>query len=267
MDSKKLAKAIRKDVLLMTSKSGAGHIGPILSIVDIVSVLYAKIMKYDIKNPDLKGRDRFILSKGHAGACVYACLAELGFFDKRELENYYNANGTTLSGHVSHKGNPGVEFSTGSLGHGVCVAGGIALAGKMNKEKYRVYTIVGNGECNEGSVWESVMFASQHNLDNFTIIVDHNGLQCMGESENIIDMGDLASKFRTFGADVFEVDGHNHEELQHVLSLKTKNKPKVVIAYTVKGKGVSFMENNNDWHGKCVKGDLLQQALKEVEGR
>ena len=267
MDSKKLAKNIRKDVLLMTGNAGAGHIGPILSIVDIVSVLYSKVMKIDINNPKNPNSDRFILSKGHAGACVYACLAELGFFKKEELVNYYSPNGTTLSGHVTHKGNPGVEFSTGSLGHGVSVAVGMALAGKIDKASYRVFTIAGNGECNEGSIWESIAFAAHHKLDNFTLIVDHNRIQSMGDSDKILDMGTYVEKFASFGAHVIEVDGHNHDELQVALKSKTKGKPTVIIAHTIKGKGVSFMENNNLYHSACAKGEDLEKALREIENQ
>jgi len=265
MDSKKLAKNVRKDVLLMTSNAGAGHIGSILSIVDIVSVLYARVMKYDVHNPKNPNRDRFILSKGHAGACVYATLAELGFFDKNLLTNYYNSKGTYLSGHVTHKNNPGVEFSTGSLGHGVSVAVGMALAGKMNKAKYKVFTVAGNGECNEGSIWEAILVASHNKLDNFTLIVDHNNLQSMGESKNIIDMGNMVDKFTAFGAMCVEVDGHNHLELYRALTMSHKNRPLVIIAKTVKGKGVSFMENNNAYHGAYAKGELLELALKEID--
>jgi len=267
MDSKKLAKNVRKDVLLMTSRVGAGHIGSILSIVDIVSVLYAKIMKYDIHNPMLVNRDRFILSKGHAGACVYATLAEVGFFDKKELNNYYNPNGTVLSGHVTHKNNLGVEFSTGSLGHGVSVAVGMALAGKMNKNNHKVYALAGNGECNEGAIWEAMMFAAHNKLDNFVLIVDNNKMQAMGDSKNILDMGSLTEKFAAFGAYAIEVDGHNHDELEKVFKTKHNNKPLVVIANTIKGKGVSFMENKMKYHYNCVKDDLLEKALEEVEGK
>ena len=265
MDSKKLAKEIRKDVLLMTSNAGAGHIGSILSITDIVAVLYGKIMNVFPKDPKNPKRDRFVLSKGHAGACVYACLAELGFFDKAELENYYSPNGTKLSGHVTHKGNAGVEFSTGSLGHGVSVAVGMALAGKMDKAPYRVFALAGNGECNEGAIWEAVAFASHNKLDNFTLIVDHNKIQSMGDSDKILDMGTYAEKFASFGAYVMEVDGHNHAELATALKTRKRGQPAVVIAHTVKGKGVSFMENNNLYHSACVKGDDLKKALKEIE--
>lgn len=267
MDSRKLAKNVRKDVLLMTSRAGAGHIGSILSVVDIVSVLYARIMKYDIHNPMHPNRDRFILSKGHAGACVYATLAEVGFFDRAELNNYYNPNGTVLSGHVTHKNNLGVEFSTGSLGHGVSVAVGMALAGKINKDKHKVYALAGNGECNEGAVWESMMFAAHNKLDNFILIVDNNKMQAMGDSKDILDMGNIASKFAAFGALAIEIDGHNHDEIEKALKVKHEGKPLVVIANTIKGKGVSFMENNIKYHYGCVKDDLLEKALCEVEGK
>lgn len=265
MDSKKLAKNVRKDVLLMTSNAGAGHIGSILSITDIVAVLYSKVMKIDAKDTQNPLRDRFILSKGHAGACVYATLAELGFFDKKELANYYNPNGTTLSGHVTHKGNPGVEFSTGSLGHGVSVAVGMALAGKIDNASYRVFTIAGNGECNEGSIWEAISFASHNKLDNFTLIVDHNKIQSMGDSDKILDMGTYAEKFNAFGASVIEIDGHDHAQIERALKFREKGKPTVIIAHTIKGKGVSFMENNNLYHSACAKGELLEKALYEVE--
>ena len=190
----------------------------------------------------------------------------IGFFDKKELENYYNPNGTTLSGHVTHKGNSGVEFSTGSLGHGVSVGVGMALAGKMDKNNYRVFTLAGNGECNEGSIWEAIAFASHNKLDNFVLIVDHNKIQSMGDSDKILDMGTYAEKFRAFGAYVIEVDGHNHEELALALKTKPKKQPLVVIAHTVKGKGVSFMENNNLYHSAYLKDESLMQALKEIEG-
>lgn len=265
MDSKKLAKNVRKDVVLMTSRAKASHIASILSIVDIMAVLYAKVMKFNKNNPSDPQRDRFILSKGHAGACVYATLAEVGFFDKAKLNEYYSPNGTTLSGHVTHKGNPGVEFSTGSLGHGVSVGIGMALAGKMDGSSYKVFALAGNGECNEGAIWESIMFAVQHKLDNFTLVVDHNRMQCMGKSFGIINQDNLGDRFRAFGACVVDVDGHNHELLQRAFNVKHKNQPLVVIAHTIKGKGVSFMENNNAWHSDHAQGEQLEQALREIE--
>lgn len=266
MNSEVLAQNIRKDVLLMTSNGGAGHIGSILSVTDIIAVLYSNIMNKNPNNPDDPNRDRFILSKGHAGAGVYACLAELGYFSKENLALYYKS-GSSFSGHVSHKYNKGVEFSTGSLGHGICVALGMALAGKMDKKPYRVFAIAGNGEMNEGSIWEAVMFASQNKISNFKLIIDDNKLQAMGKSSEIIDMSNLKAQLTAFGFKVVRIDGHDHKQLTKALSWFDKNVPTAVICDTVKGKGVSFMENNNEWHSKTVKGELLDQALREVGGK
>lgn len=264
MNSKDLAKRVRTDVLLMTSNGPAEHIGSILSIADIMAVLYAKVMNHDPQNPENPNRDRFILSKGHAGACVYATLAECGYFDKNLLGTYVK-NGSTFSGHVSHKGNPGVEFSTGSLGHGPGVGAGLALAAKMDKKKFNTFVLVGNGEMAEGSIWETIMFASQQKLNNFKLIVDDNGLQCLGDSSKILGMPNLAERIESFGFKCVTIDGHDHKALEKALSWFDKTQPTAVICKTVKGKGVSFMENNNIWHGKTVSGDLLVQALKEVE--
>ena len=265
MNSKELAKKVRTDALLMTSNGPAEHIGPILSIADIVSVLYASVMKHDPKNPENPNRDRFILSKGHAGACIYATLAECGYFEREKLAGYVK-NGSTLSGHVSHKNNPGVEFSTGSLGHGAGVGAGLALAARMDKKPFRVFVLCGNGEMNEGSIWETVMFAAQNKLSNFKLIIDDNGLQCLGESKNIIDMSNMKTSLESFGFKCVRVNGHDHKGLEKALSWFDKTQPTAVICDTVKGKGVSFMENNNIWHGKTVSGELLEQALKEVQG-
>jgi len=264
MDSKLLAKNIRKDALLMTSNGPAEHIGPILSITDIVSVLYAGVMNHNPKKPLDPNRDRFVLSKGHAGACVYACLAECGYFPISKLETYVK-NGSTLSGHVTHKNNPGVEISTGSLGQGVGVAAGIALAGKIDNKNYRVFALAGNGEMQEGSIWETVSFASHNKLSNFKLIIDNNNLQCMGPTKDIMNIPSFEQRLTSFGFKCVTIDGHNHKDLQKALSWFDKSAPTAVICNTVKGKGVSFMENNNVWHGKTVSGDLLAQALKEVE--
>lgn len=265
MNSKVLAKNMRRDALLMTNKGSAEHIGPILSITDIVAVLYANVMKHDPKQPKHPNRDRFILSKGHAGACVYAALAECGYFDVSELIETYVKNNSTYSGHVSHKNNPGVEFSTGSLGHGVGVAAGMALAAKMDKKSYRVFALAGNGEMSEGSIWETIMFAGHNKLSNFKLIVDDNRLQRLGASEKILDMSNLEDRIASFGFKCVRIDGHNHKELEKALSWFDKSCPTAVICNTIKGKGVSFMENDNVWHGKTVTGELLEQALREVE--
>jgi len=265
MDSKLLAKNIRKDCIVMTASSGAGHIASILSIVDILSVLYTKVLRVSPNTTKDPNRDKFILSKGHAGCAVYACLGELGFFDRAKLGEYYSKTGTTLSGHVTNFGNNGVEFSTGALGHGICVAGGIALADKMDKRQSKVYTIVGNGECNEGSVWEAMMFASHHKLDNFVVIVDDNQMQAWGDSKQIMDMGNLEAKFEAFGACVVTIDGHNHDEIYKACKTPHKGQPLVIIAKTIKGKGLKFLESDPKNHGVSLKPEMIENALKEVD--
>lgn len=266
MNSEILAQNLRIDVLNMIAETGASHVGPNLSISDILAVLYSKVMNINVKNPNDSNRDQFLLSKGHAGASVYAVLAEVGFFPKEKLKEYYQ-NGSTFSGHVSHTGNPGVDFSTGSLGLGITIAAGKALAKKIDNKKGRVFTIVGNGECNEGSIWEAAMFAAHHKLDNFTVIVDDNKMQSMGFSKDIMDMGNLAQKWEAFGFHVIEVDGHNHKQLEVALKTTVKNKPTVVICNTIKGKGVSFIENNPDWHGAKLSSEDRDRAIAEIGGK
>ncbi len=264
MDSKELAWKIRRHAIEMTHLSGGSHIGSALSIADIVAVLYNDVMKIYPNDPKNDNRDRFVLSKGHAGAAVYAALAEKGFFDTELLKTHY-ADGSKLSGHVSHKNVPGVELSTGSLGHGACVASGMAMAGKINNKHYRVFAITGDGECDEGSIWEMALFANQYRLCNFTIIVDHNKLQSLDTCENTLEFIDLAQKWRCFGWNVIEVDGHNHDELRKALLSQDKNKPTCIIAHTVKGKGVSFMENKVLWHYRDPQGEDYINAVKELE--
>lgn len=263
MDNIEFAKRVRKDVLNMTYMNKSSHIGSALSIVELLTVLYNDILKYDIKNPQAKDRDRFILSKGHAGVSLYATLAEIGFFSTDILKTHYT-NGSHLSGHVSHKNIPGVEISTGSLGHGVSIATGIALAGKLNQEKYRVFVIAGDGEMEEGTVWESIIFASHKNLDNLYLIVDHNKFQSLDTCENTIGFNNISSKIKPFGWEVVEVDGHNIDEIKNsILSLKSK-KPKCIIANTIKGKGISFMENKIEWHYKSPNKEQFEQAITEL---
>ena len=248
----------------MTHLSNGPHIGAVLSIADIMAVLYADVLAIFPDDPKNGSRDRFILSKGHAGAAVYAALAETGFFPVEELKTHY-ANGSRLSGHVSHKGVPGVELSTGSLGHGVCVATGMAMAAIKDGKEHRVYVIVGDGECDEGSVWESALFAHHYKLNNLSVIVDHNKLQSLDTCKNTIDLMDLAEKWRAFGWNVMEVDGHDHEKL--AISLKTYDdaKPSCIIAHTIKGMGISFMENSVLWHYRAPQGDDYTNAVKELE--
>ena len=264
MTSKELAWKIRRDAIEMTHVSNGSHIGSVLSIADIVGVLYSgflNVNKNDAKNEE---RDRFILSKGHAGAAVYSALAETGFFPVEELNSHY-ADGSKLSGHVSHKGVPGVEFSTGSLGHGICVAVGMAMAAKLDKEKHKIITIIGDGECDEGSVWEAALFAHHYRLKNLTVIVDHNKMQSLGKCEDTIELLSLADKWKSFGWKVIEIDGHNHSEIKAALNEENLEKPKCVIAHTIKGKGISFMENNILWHYRAPQGEFYIKAVKELE--
>lgn len=248
MKSEELAWLIRRHGIEMTHLSGGGHIGSILSVADIMAVLYAEILKFDVLNPGWGERDRFVLSKGHAGAAVYAALAESGFFSVEELKTHY-ADGSRLSGHVSHH-LPGVDFSTGALGHGISAATGMAYAAKKDKKNYRVYVIVGDGECNEGSVWETALFANQFHLDNLIVIVDYNHMQSLDTCEKTLGLENFADKWQAFGWNVIEIDGHNHDVLRKVLDIRcgAGKKPTVIIANTIKGYPISFMENDILWH-------------------
>ncbi len=263
MNTQDLAKNIRIDAINMVNKGGSSHVGSVLSIADILAVLYGSIMRYDTSNPTLKTRDRFILSKGHAGAGVYAVLAEVGFFDKSELLQHCQ-NGSKFSGHVSHKDIPGVELSTGALGHGLPVAVGMALNAKLDNLDYKTFVILGDGELNEGSNWESFMFANHHQLDNLCIIIDRNNLQSMDTTENTLVLEPLAEKINAFGWHVIELDGHNHVELKDAFN-QVHNKPLCIIANTIKGKGVSYMEHSVAWHYKTPQGDEFTQAINELE--
>jgi transketolase len=262
----KLALRIRRHALEMTSCGKSSHIGSILSIADILAVLYGKVLKIDPKNPKKPDRDRFILSKGHAGAGVYAALAETGFFDLSELKNHYQ-NGSIFSGHVSHKGIPGVELSTGSLGHGLGVGAGMAKAAKRKKRGHRVFVLMSDGECDEGSSWEAILFAAHHRLGNLTAIVDYNKIQSLKSIEETLSLEPFADKWRAFGWDVSEVDGHNTDKILNVLASKRGNQqqPSVLICHTTKGKGVSFMENSVLWHYRSPQGDEFDAAMKELE--
>jgi transketolase len=265
MDSLVLARRIRRHAVEMTGRSGAAHIGGVLSVADIVAVLYCNILKYKINDCNWSDRDYLILSKGHAGIAIYSALAEIGFFSVNLLDQYY-ANGSNLSGHVSSKNVPGVELSTGSLGHGLAVGCGLAIANRNENICNRVYVIIGDGECDEGSIWESALFANQYNLSNLTVIVDNNKMQAMGSCEEVMSLAPLNEKWQVFGFNVMEVDGHNHDELRIAFAKKfTNNKPVCVIANTVKGKGVSFMENNILWHYRNPSGELYELALAELE--
>lgn len=265
MSTEKLALALRKHVLRMTGGSGASHIASCYSLADIMAVLYGDIANVDPQNPKWEGRDRIYLSKGHAAAVFYAALAEKGFFPVEELETYYR-NGSRLMGHISHKV-PGAEFSTGSLGHGTPVATGAALAGKMDGKDHRVFALLSDGECDEGSTWEAAMFAGHHKLDNFVVIVDYNKIQSLKTTKETLDLEPFTDKWRSFGWEVEEVDGHDHGAMKAVLSALPfkKGKPNCVIAHTIKGKGVSFMEHSVLWHYRSAKGDEFEAAMKELE--
>lgn len=248
MTSEQLAWKIRRHGVEMTHLSGGSHIGAIMSVADIIAVLYTDIMIYNSKNPKWNKRDRMILSKGHAGAAIYAALAETGFFSVQELKTHYE-NGSRLSGHVSHHV-PGVDFSTGSLGHGLSAGVGMAYAIKKNKEDSRVYVVLGDGECNEGSIWEAAQFANHYQLDNLLAIVDYNHMQSMDFCDNTLEVVDMCDKWRAFGWNVIETNGNDHGDLKRAFSevQYDNQKPTVIIANTIKGFGISFMENDILWH-------------------
>ena len=269
-DPRVLAWMIRRHGLEMTHLSRGSHIGAIFSVAEIMAVLYTGVMNVNPADPAMPDRDRLILSKGHAGAAVYAAQAERGFFPVEELKTHY-ANGSRLSGHVSHKGVPGVEFSTGSLGHGLAVGAGMALGAKMDKAPWRTYVILGDGECDEGSVWEAALQAHQYGLDNLIAVVDHNRMQSLDFCEKTIALEPFADKWRDFGWQVQVVDGHDVTALQEAFARAKDGlgggKPSVIIAETTKGKGVSFMENDILWHYRTPQGEEYDAALKELEAQ
>jgi transketolase len=266
MDTLELASRVRRHVVEMTSRGGSSHVGSALSIADIMSVLYGRVMRVNPQDPKESTRDRFILSKGHAGAAVYAVLAETGFFPVAKLADHYQ-NGSDLSGHVSHKGIPGVELSTGSLGHGLPVGTGMAKAAKLKGEDHRVFVLLSDGECDEGSNWEAILFAAHHQLDNLVVIVDYNKLQSLAPVAETLGLEPFTDKWISFGWSVVEVDGHDHDALSSALESlpATENRPTCVIAHTTKGKGVSFMENSVLWHYRTARGEELNAALAELE--
>lgn len=269
-DPKVLAWLIRRHGLEMTHLSHGSHIGAIFSLAEIMAVLYARVLRVDPQRPDWPDRDRLILSKGHAGAAVYAALAERGFFPVEELSTHY-ADGSRLSGHVSHKGVPGVEFSTGSLGHGLAVAAGMALSGHMAEKPWTVYAVLGDGECDEGAVWEAALQAHQYRLDNLIAVIDHNRMQSLDYCENTLALEPFADKWRAFGWHAIEVDGHDTDALEKAFAeakaQRGSGRPTVIIAVTTKGKGVSFMENDILWHYRTPQGEEYDAALRELEAQ
>ena len=262
-DLKRLSLKIRKHAVNMTSIGQSSHIGSILSMVDIVAVLYGSVMSYRADEPKWPHRDRFILSKGHAGAGIYAALAESGFIPIEKLKTHYQ-DGSDLSGHVSHKGIPGVELSTGSLGHGLPVASGMALAAKINKNKHKIYVLMSDGECDEGSNWEAALFAHHHKLDNLVVIIDRNKLQSIHSTEHTLSLEPFVDKWVSFGWNVANIDGHDHQELLDALEPNIIGKPLCIVANTIKGKGISFMENNILWHYRSPQGEEYEDAIAEL---
>lgn len=264
---KEKANVLRRDIIEMLCESKSGHPGGSLSACDIVTALYFKEMNIDPKNPKWEERDRFVLSKGHAAPVLYAALAEKGYFDKSELLKL-RKTGAMLQGHPDMKGTPGVDMSTGSLGQGIAAANGMALAAKLQDKSYRVYTILGDGEVQEGIVWEAAMFSAHYKLDNLTAFVDFNGLQIDGKNEDVMGINPLDKKFEAFGWNVIKIDGHDFDQIIDAIeqSKNTKGKPTVIIAKTIKGKGVSFMEDQAGWHGKAPSQEETEIALKELGG-
>jgi len=262
---KRVANVIRQDIISMLVTAKSGHPGGSLSAADIVATLFFNEMKINPQEPNWTDRDRFVLSKGHAAPVLYSALAEKGYFPKEELQGL-RQTGHMLQGHPDMKKTPGVDMSTGSLGQGLSAANGMALAGKLDGKDYRVYALLGDGEMAEGQVWEAAMAAAHYKLDNLTAILDYNGLQIDGKTESVMSSAPLAQKWQAFCWHVIEVDGHDIDALLAAFAeAKTvKGKPTMIIAKTVKGKGVSFMEDEAGWHGNAPSVEQADQALKEL---
>ena len=262
---KNFAKNIRKNIIFTAYKTDAksAHIGGALSAADIIAVLYSGIMK--IKKTKIldENRDRFILSKGHACLALYSALVEKKFLKKKDLETF-ESDGSNLLGHPIINKLSGIEFSTGSLGMGLALGVGVALAAKKKQKNYKTYVVLGDGECNEGSIWESVLSASHFKLDNMTIIVDRNNFQQTGKNSSIMDLKNLKNKFKSFGCETVEIDGHDIKKIYKSLINKNLNKPKVIVANTIKGKGIKLFENDNNWHHSIITKSIYKNILKEL---
>jgi transketolase len=261
-----MAKKLRRHVITMIATAGSGHPGGSLSAADIITALYFKILRYDPEDPQWSDRDRFILSKGHAAPILYAALAEAGYFPTAELATLRKLD-SRLQGHADRKFTPGVEMSAGSLGMGLSFGVGIALAARLDSKGYRTYVLLSDGECEEGQTWEAALSAAHFELDNLTAIVDYNGMQLSGWTCDIMNLEPFPRKWQAFGWHTIDIDGHDFDQILSACQRaeKTKNKPTVVIARTVKGKGVSFMENNVAFHGKAPTPEETERALKELE--
>lgn len=263
----KMARRIRWDIIKMIGEAGSGHPGGSLSVADIITALYFKLLRHDPQRPDWPERDRLVLAKGHAAPALYAAMAESGYFPREELWTLRKL-GSRLQGHPARQYLPGVEVSTGSLGQGLSMANGMAIAGKLDGRDYRVYVILGDGELEEGQVWEAAMTAVHRSLDNLTAFVDFNGLQIDGPIREVKSVVNISERFRAFGWYVQEIDGHNFAQIIGAVE-KAKamyGRPTVIVARTVKGKGVSFMENQVDWHGTAPKPEQVAAALEELGG-
>jgi len=261
-----LAKRIRRHCVLMTSRANASHIGSSLSTADLLAVLYSGFLRFDSERPDWPERDRFILSKGHGCAALYAVLAECGYFPVERLDTFYQ-DGSPLAGHATHKDVPGVEVSTGSLGHGLSLGTGMALAGRRDGKDYRVWCMLSDGECDEGSTWEPALFAPHHRLDNLVAIIDYNKVQSFGTVKEVLDLEPLGEKWRAFGWGVREIDGHDLGAIADAYAAVpfVPGRPSCIVAHTVKGKGVSYMEGQLLWHYRAPRGEDLEKALREIE--
>jgi len=262
-----VCRQVRRDIINMTANAGSGHPGGSLSAVELMTGVFFTQMRVDPKNPHDPDRDRFVLSKGHAAPCYYGVLAEKGFISRDEFKNFRQLH-SILQGHPDAKKVPGVDASTGSLGQGVSIANGMALGAKVLGKDTRVYVLCGDGECQEGQIWEAFMAAAHYKLDNLTVMIDWNGLQIDGTNDQVMSLGDLPAKLRAFGFDLHEVaDGNDIAQVVDALNAPgVPGKPKCILAHTVKGKGVSFMENQVGWHGKAPNEEQRQQALQELEG-
>lgn len=263
-----IAYKVRKHALTGVYNAKSGHPGGSLSIADILSVLYFDCMNVNPKDAKSANRDRFVLSKGHCAPALYGVLAEKGFIPKEDIKTLRNIN-SYLQGHPDMKHIPGIDMSTGSLGQGICAANGMALAAKLDNKDYRVYTILGDGECEEGQVWEAAMFAAHYKLDNITAFVDFNGLQIDGDVTKVMNPTPLDKKFEAFGWNVISIDAHNFDEIKNAVKAakECKGKPTVIIAKSIKGKGVSFMENEASWHGSAPNDEQYNQAIKELDAK
>ncbi len=259
------AKKIRQGVLKINYFSGGSHIGSALSIVDILTLLYFKVLKIDPKKPFDEKRDRFLLSKGHAISALYVTLAEAGFFPEKILKTYCQ-DGGKLFGHSTRQSVAGIEVSTGSLGHGLSMGAGIALSAKKDGQKFRTFVLISDGECDEGAIWEAALFSSHHRLDNLVCLIDYNKLQAFGRTNEVLKIEPLKDKWQAFGWQVREVDGHNFEQMEKALANIpfAKNKPSLLIAHTIKGKGISYMEDKLEWHYKNPTEEDYKKALEEL---